>query len=286
MAQHDENRPIDSAVELLKTNGFAGLADAVTVLLNSAMVGERSEHLGAAPYERSAQRTGYANGYKDKVLIPMALPVVATIFLSSFILRAPLEKIDNGLRIGNTHVTTINPAADTIAALVPGHILAVHQNGRRAPQDFSSSTVCSAMISTFSYLSKPHSANAFSSSVRACRSSGQPAKLRNWTFGLGIGFGSRFGKILSPDRFADDPYGKCTPQADVTDQSPSPRTAKIDESRAMQQRSECGEQEPGPGKSTVDSPAAHCVANANPTHYQEGKRPDHSPRRYRQVIGA
>ena len=68
MAQHDENRPIDSAVELLKTNGFAGLADAVTVLLNSAMVGERSEHLGAAPYERSAQRTGYANGYKDKVL--------------------------------------------------------------------------------------------------------------------------------------------------------------------------------------------------------------------------
>lgn len=47
MAQHTENRPIDDAVELLQTNGFAGLADAVTVLLNSAMVGERSEHLGA-----------------------------------------------------------------------------------------------------------------------------------------------------------------------------------------------------------------------------------------------
>ena len=38
MAQHDENRPIDGAVELLKTNGFDGLAEAVTVLLNSAMV--------------------------------------------------------------------------------------------------------------------------------------------------------------------------------------------------------------------------------------------------------
>lgn len=68
MAQHDENRPIDDAVELLKTNGFDGLADAVTVLLNSAMVVERSEHLGAGLYERSAGRTGYANGYKDKTL--------------------------------------------------------------------------------------------------------------------------------------------------------------------------------------------------------------------------
>ena len=41
MAQHDENRPIDDAVELLKTNGFDGLADAVTVFLNSAMVAEQ-----------------------------------------------------------------------------------------------------------------------------------------------------------------------------------------------------------------------------------------------------
>jgi len=68
MAQHDENRPIDEAVELLKTNGFDGLADAVTVLMNSAMLVERGEHLGAGLYERSSRRTGYANGYKDKSL--------------------------------------------------------------------------------------------------------------------------------------------------------------------------------------------------------------------------
>lgn len=68
MAQHQESRPIDGAVELLKANGFDGLAEAVTVLLNSAMVAERSEYLGVAPYERSAQRLGYANGYKDKFL--------------------------------------------------------------------------------------------------------------------------------------------------------------------------------------------------------------------------
>lgn len=68
MAQHGENRTIGEAVELLKTDGFDGLAEAVTVLLNAAMVAERSEHLGAAPYERSAERTGYANGYKDKAM--------------------------------------------------------------------------------------------------------------------------------------------------------------------------------------------------------------------------
>jgi transposase-like protein len=50
MTQHSENKTIGDAVELLKTHGFDGLAEAVTVLLNSAMV---------------AERTGYANGYKD-----------------------------------------------------------------------------------------------------------------------------------------------------------------------------------------------------------------------------
>jgi len=61
MAQHYENKTIEGAVELLKVNGFDGLADAVTVLLNSAMVAERSEYLGAAPYERSVNRVSYAN---------------------------------------------------------------------------------------------------------------------------------------------------------------------------------------------------------------------------------
>jgi len=68
MAQRVENRTIDDAVELLKENGFEGLADAVTVLMNSAMIAERSEYLCAAPYERSAHRVGYANGFKDKTV--------------------------------------------------------------------------------------------------------------------------------------------------------------------------------------------------------------------------
>jgi len=39
MAQHYEDKTIEGAVELLKVNGFDGLADAVTVLLNSACSG-------------------------------------------------------------------------------------------------------------------------------------------------------------------------------------------------------------------------------------------------------
>lgn len=68
MAQHAQNKTIHDAVELLKENGFEGLGEAVTVLLNSAMVSERSEYLQAAPYERSAERIGYANGFKSKTV--------------------------------------------------------------------------------------------------------------------------------------------------------------------------------------------------------------------------
>jgi len=57
-----------------------GLAEAVTVLMNVTMVAERSEHLGAAPYERSPERVGYANGFKDKTVesrlgpLPLKIP--------------------------------------------------------------------------------------------------------------------------------------------------------------------------------------------------------------------
>ena len=57
MAQQVENKTIDDAVELLKTHGFDGLAEAVTVLMIYAMVAERSEFLGAAPYQRSSVRS-------------------------------------------------------------------------------------------------------------------------------------------------------------------------------------------------------------------------------------
>ena len=60
-------------------------ADALSgfqVLLNSAMQIERQKHIGAAPHERTEERTGHANGYKDKTLatrigqITVAVPQV------------------------------------------------------------------------------------------------------------------------------------------------------------------------------------------------------------------
>tara|TARA_Y100000991_G_scaffold209528_1_gene189794 strand:+ start:882 stop:2045 length:1164 start_codon:yes stop_codon:yes gene_type:complete len=80
MAQQSQDSAIYDAVELLKDNGFDGIAEAVTVLMNAAMVAERSEYLGARPYERSEDRRGYANGFKDKTVrsrlgeLPLKVP--------------------------------------------------------------------------------------------------------------------------------------------------------------------------------------------------------------------
>lgn len=49
-------------------HGLESLPDAISMLVNQAMVIERSRHLGADPYERSAERDGYANGFKPKSL--------------------------------------------------------------------------------------------------------------------------------------------------------------------------------------------------------------------------
>lgn len=61
-----DNNQFDSAMELLIANGFNGIADAVSILMNSAMQIERSRYLKAEPYERTEQRQSYANGYKAK----------------------------------------------------------------------------------------------------------------------------------------------------------------------------------------------------------------------------
>lgn len=68
MTHQTQTTDLHTLLELLVENGFDGMAEAVTILLNEAMKLERSEVLGAAPYERSEQRAGYANGYKPKTV--------------------------------------------------------------------------------------------------------------------------------------------------------------------------------------------------------------------------
>jgi transposase-like protein len=68
MTHQDESNVLAQAVELLAQHGFDGIADVLQLLLNQAMLIERSQALGAQPYERSDSRRGHANGFKPKTL--------------------------------------------------------------------------------------------------------------------------------------------------------------------------------------------------------------------------
>ncbi len=53
-------------IQLLADEGFEGMAEAISILVNEAMKIERAEALNAEPYERTAARRGYANGARRK----------------------------------------------------------------------------------------------------------------------------------------------------------------------------------------------------------------------------
>ena len=55
-------------MELITRHGTDAMTEAYTTLFNCAMVAERQNVLGAAPYERSESRRGYANGFKPKTI--------------------------------------------------------------------------------------------------------------------------------------------------------------------------------------------------------------------------
>lgn len=55
-------------VEQIAEQGFEYLPELIRILVNTAMQVERQKHLGAAAYERSPERRGYANGYKPKTV--------------------------------------------------------------------------------------------------------------------------------------------------------------------------------------------------------------------------
>lgn len=53
-------------LEHLISNGVQDLQPVIEILLNEAMKIERQEALKVAPYERSPERAGYANGFKER----------------------------------------------------------------------------------------------------------------------------------------------------------------------------------------------------------------------------
>lgn len=66
----DEQKQVntqDALINLLLTNGISdGMQPVMQLLLNAAMLLERSTHLNAKPHERGADRNGYANGFKPR----------------------------------------------------------------------------------------------------------------------------------------------------------------------------------------------------------------------------
>jgi len=59
---------IEEALRELAEQGLESLCPALETLFNELMLIEREETLNAAPYERTEERKGYANGFKNKML--------------------------------------------------------------------------------------------------------------------------------------------------------------------------------------------------------------------------
>ena len=68
MTYQNDSTLSEQFLDQLCGSGFDALPELFRILLNSAMQLERQKFLGAAPHERTEDRTGYANGYKDKTL--------------------------------------------------------------------------------------------------------------------------------------------------------------------------------------------------------------------------
>lgn len=68
MTHQVDDTAIARVMESLIANGLDGLAEAVTLLMNEAMKLERTGFLRAGAFERSVDRRGRANGFKDKTV--------------------------------------------------------------------------------------------------------------------------------------------------------------------------------------------------------------------------
>ena len=68
MTHQEQSNTFGELVQILAENGFDGMAQAIQILMNEAMKLERTEVLQAAPYERTGERRGYANGFKPKTV--------------------------------------------------------------------------------------------------------------------------------------------------------------------------------------------------------------------------
>lgn len=60
---------IAEVLESFMNNGINGLKESLERLFNQLMIAEREQYINAGPYERTPDRKGYSNGFKDKKLL-------------------------------------------------------------------------------------------------------------------------------------------------------------------------------------------------------------------------
>jgi putative transposase len=68
MAHQSKSELLNTVLQLLSENGSDAFAEGLRLLVNEAMLQERSKTLQAQPYQRTDTRTGHANGFKPKTL--------------------------------------------------------------------------------------------------------------------------------------------------------------------------------------------------------------------------
>jgi putative transposase len=68
MTRHPDCTLSAELLDLIAEQGLDAIPELLRIMINHAMQAERQQYLGAAPYERSETRQGYANGYKPKTV--------------------------------------------------------------------------------------------------------------------------------------------------------------------------------------------------------------------------
>ena len=67
MTEQIQNNDTDALINLLLADGLQNAIPKIAeLLMNTAMLLEREQHIGAAPHQRNVDRNGYANGYKAR----------------------------------------------------------------------------------------------------------------------------------------------------------------------------------------------------------------------------
>ena len=68
MTHQEECTVLDDLTDLLIEHGPSAMASALATLMNHAMQIEREQTLQAESHQRTADRQGYANGFKPKTI--------------------------------------------------------------------------------------------------------------------------------------------------------------------------------------------------------------------------